>query len=117
MYEHLCFCQLFRYYPLTFHVDFTADSTVSALITPANCSTSRSDIELPSPKDQQSRQVCFTVGVFEAGACGERGEFAHLRPLIYPDADLLVLCFSLVRPDSLNSVTERVCAAIVQIIA
>lgn len=110
----ICF-QLLAYYPLTIRVSLAGHREDSSHSASMGCSFTRTGIGLcnntPTPVtcEQQGRQVCFTAGIFEAGACGEEGEFAHLRPLIYPDADLFVLCFSLVLPETLESVTASVC--------
>ncbi|CAG2182777.1 unnamed protein product, partial [Oppiella nova] len=34
-------------------------------------------------------------------------DFDRLRPLSYPDTDVLLLCFSIVSPDSLSNVFDR----------
>ncbi|CAG2120866.1 unnamed protein product, partial [Medioppia subpectinata] len=34
-------------------------------------------------------------------------DFDRLRPLSYPDTDVLLLCFSIVSPDSLSNVFEK----------
>ena len=34
-------------------------------------------------------------------------DFDHVRPLCYPGSDVILLCFSVVRPTSLSNVREK----------
>lgn len=36
-------------------------------------------------------------------------EYDRLRPISYPDTKVILICFSIDDPDSLNSVREKVC--------
>lgn len=36
-------------------------------------------------------------------------DYDRLRPLSYPETDVILICFSIDNPDSLNSVREKVC--------
>jgi Ras family protein A len=36
-------------------------------------------------------------------------DYDRLRPLSYPETDVILICFSIGNPDSLNSVREKVC--------
>jgi len=36
-------------------------------------------------------------------------DYDRLRPLSYPDTNVILICFSIDDPDSLNSVREKVC--------
>jgi Ras family protein A len=36
-------------------------------------------------------------------------DYDRLRPLSYPETDVILICFSIDNPDSLNNVREKVC--------
>ena len=36
-------------------------------------------------------------------------EYDRLRPLTYPDSHVIVICFAIDSPDSLDNVQEKVC--------
>ncbi|ORX83686.1 ras-domain-containing protein [Anaeromyces robustus] len=42
-------------------------------------------------------------------ACGKtnREDYSRLRPLSYPDSDIILFCFSIDSPNSLNNVEEK----------
>ena len=48
------------------------------------------------------------VGLELALTAGQE-DYDRLRPLSYPDTNVILICFSIDDPDSLNSVREKVC--------
>jgi GTPase SAR1 family protein len=43
------------------------------------------------------------------GLAGQE-DYDRLRPLSYPDTNVLLICFSIDSPDSLENVPEKVCS-------
>ncbi|XP_027044603.1 ras-like GTP-binding protein RHO [Pocillopora damicornis] len=48
-----------------------------------------------------------TVGLAFWDTVGKEGEYDRLRPLSYPDTDVILMCFSIDSPDSLENIPEK----------
>ena len=77
------------------------------------------DILTPSPKNTESQEhsapvdcvscianIIFLCGNFAAPVGQE--DYDRLRPLSYPDSHVILICFAIDSPDSLENVQEKV---------
>eukprot|EP00058_Branchiostoma_floridae_P019228 XP_002604718.1 hypothetical protein BRAFLDRAFT_80309 [Branchiostoma floridae] len=63
-----------------------------------------SPIEPPCPIDHQSVEVKVELALWDTAG---QEDYDRLRPLSYPDTDVILMCFSIDSPDSLENIPEK----------